>query len=68
MPQGMWDIPRPRIEPMSSAMAGGFLTTKLPRKFLIHELTSLTVCIPERTGLFVLLHEKDISMLVYREK
>ena len=68
MPQGMWDIPRPGIESMSSAMAGGFLTTKLPGKFLIHELTSLTLCIPERTGLFVLLHEKDICMLVYREK
>ena len=53
---------------MSSAMAGGFLTTELPGKFLIHELTSLTLCIPERTGLFVLLHEKDICVLVYRHK
>ena len=49
MPQGMWDIPRPGIKPMSSAMAGGFL---------IHELTSMTLCIPERTGFSVLSMKK----------
>ena len=27
---GMWDLPRPRIEPMSPALAGGFLSTVPP--------------------------------------
>ena len=28
----MWDLPEPGIEPVSSALAGGFLTTGLPGK------------------------------------
>ena len=28
----MWDLPRPGIEPMSPALAGGFLTTGPPGK------------------------------------
>ena len=28
----MWDLPRPRIEPMSPALAGGFLYTASPGK------------------------------------
>ena len=28
----MWDLPRPEIEPMSSALAGGFFTTEPPEK------------------------------------
>ena len=31
---GMWDLPRPGTEPMSSALAGGFLTTVPPGKSL----------------------------------
>ena len=27
---GMWDLPRPRLEPVSPALAGGFLTTAPP--------------------------------------
>ena len=30
--RGMWDLPRPGIEPMSLALAGGFLTTAPPGK------------------------------------
>ena len=30
--RGMWDLPRPGIEPMCPALAGGFLTTVPPRK------------------------------------
>ena len=30
--RGMWDLPRPGLEPMSLALAGGFLTTELPGK------------------------------------
>jgi len=28
----MWDLPRPEIEPVSTTLAGGFLTTGPPRK------------------------------------
>ena len=31
LPCGSWDLPRPGIEPMSPALAGGFLTLGLPR-------------------------------------
>ena len=39
---GMWDLPRPGLEPMSPALAGGFLTTAPPGKpsffFTLHIL------------------------------
>ena len=30
--RGMWDLPRPRLEPVSPALAGGFSTTAPPGK------------------------------------
>ena len=30
--RGMWDLPRPGLEPVSPALAGGFLTTVPPGK------------------------------------
>ena len=30
--RGMWDLPRPGLEPVSRALAGGFLTTAPPGK------------------------------------
>ena len=30
--RGMWDLPRPELEPLSPALAGGFLTTAPPGK------------------------------------
>ena len=30
----MWDLPGPGLEPVSPALAGGFLTTAPPGKFL----------------------------------
>ena len=30
--RGMWDLPRPGLEPMSPALAGGFSTTAPPGK------------------------------------
>ena len=33
---GMWDLPGPGLEPMSPALAGGFLTTAPPGKSLKH--------------------------------
>ena len=35
LPCGMWDLPRPGIEPVSPALAGGFLTTGPQLAFLI---------------------------------
>ena len=37
---GMWDLPRPGREPMSSALAGGFLTPGPPGKSSSHSLSS----------------------------
>ena len=34
--RGMWDPPRPGLEPMSPALAGGFLTTVPPGKPPFH--------------------------------
>ena len=48
--RGMWDLPRPGLEPMSPALAGGFLTTVPPGKpsrvFLISVIVLfITVCL-----------------------
>ena len=32
----MWDLPRPGLEPVSPALAGGFLTTAPPGKSFLH--------------------------------
>ena len=32
LPRGLWSLPRPEMEPMSPALAGGFLTTRPPVK------------------------------------
>ena len=32
LPRGMWDLPRPGIESVSPALAGGFFTTELTGK------------------------------------
>ena len=36
--RGMWDLPRPGLEPMSPALAGRFSTTAPPGKLLTFEL------------------------------
>ena len=40
----MWDLPGPGLEPMSPALAGGFLTTAPPGKpeFLILDVIKYT--------------------------
>ena len=44
LPRGMWDLPRPGLEPVSPALAGGFLTAAPPgkpaTKFLSDSLSS----------------------------
>ena len=37
---GMWDLPRPGLEPVSPALAGGFLTAAPPGKSLSASLVS----------------------------
>ena len=50
LPCGMWDLPRPGLEPVSPALAGGFSTTAPPGKplhcFLF--VLKLNTCIPFR--------------------
>ena len=36
--RGMWDLPRPRIEPVSPALASGFLTTAPPGKYQLFKI------------------------------
>ena len=44
---GMWDLPRPGLEPMSPALAGGFLTTAPPGKPYVSLLEELPNCFPQ---------------------
>ena len=51
---GMWDLPRPGLEPVSPALAGGFLTTAPPGKPYLFIFNSLELmynimcrCIPQ---------------------
>ena len=37
---GMWDLPRPGIEPMSPALVGRFLTTGPPGKVPVYFVSS----------------------------
>jgi len=40
----MWDLPRPGIEPVSSALAGGFFTTGPPGKSLSGHSEECHIC------------------------
>ena len=45
LPHSMWNLPRPGIEPVSPALAGGFLTTGPPVKSLtLVFFLSLPIC------------------------
>ena len=44
LPHRVWGLPRPGIEPMSSALAGGFFTTKPPGKPRCYVLKYLSTC------------------------
>ena len=41
LPLIIWDLPRPGIEPMSPALAGGFLSTAPPGKSVIDILIGI---------------------------
>ena len=49
MLSGLWDLPGPVIEPVSPALAGGFLTTVTPGKSTIYDLniSSSITCMSE---------------------
>ena len=58
----MWDLPGPGLEPLSPALAGGFLTTTPPRRPYIYFLSSLGDC-SVCSGLETTdLHEQRISI------
>ena len=45
---GMWDLPGPGLEPVSPALAGGFLITAPPGKgSALAVFSQLSVCLPE---------------------
>ena len=41
----MWDLPRPGLEPVSPALAGGFLTTAPPAKSLLRGFIAILACL-----------------------
>ena len=53
---GMWDLPRPGLEPVSPALAGRFSTTVPPRKPSLYFLKDVAVTIT--------LHREYFSMLI----
>ena len=44
------DLPNPRIEPISSALAGGFFTAKPPRKFKLNFTVSIQITLVAVVG------------------
>ena len=44
------DLPNPRIEPISSALAGGFFTAKPPRKFKLNFTVSIKITLVAVVG------------------
>ena len=54
----MWDLPGPRIEPMSPASAGGFFTTEPPGKPLDHILLyTFSLCCAQSLSRVQLFHD-----------
>ena len=44
LPRGLWNLPRPGIQPVSPALAGRFLITGPPRKCLIFFHLDFSAC------------------------
>ena len=67
----MWDLPGPELEPVSPALAGGFLTTapagKPPNTFFIRFSPSYFILFEVMVnGIFFLISLSDSLLLVYR--
>ena len=61
---GMWDLPGPGLEPVSPALAGGFLTTMPPGKSLhIFKVSHFTTSQGHRKALCLLKHLTLCPML-----
>ena len=65
MLRGMWDLPGPGLEPLSPALAGGFLTTAPPGRPLVHGfLTTVPPGKPKRIFL-VLRNTEVVRTMIY---
>ena len=49
----MWDLPGPGLEPVSPALAGGFLTTAPPGKSLLSFLLLVSTLVPDIGSSFI---------------
>ena len=50
LPRGTWDLPRPGMQPVSPALAGGFLTTGTPGKSCLWSLLFKNLAYESRKG------------------
>ena len=57
---GMWDLPSPGLEPMSPALAGGFLTTVPPGKAQIYHFEVYS-SVPLSTFILLCNHHHHLS-------
>ena len=64
--RGMWDLPRPGLEPVSPALAGGFSTTAPPGKPLSKYFYSISLdLVGLWTGFSKMLYGKDLAQRLY---
>ena len=61
--RGMWDPPRPGLEPVSSALAGGFSTTAPPRKPSLKLLKGSYVASNLNTYICVHIHTCNLNKI-----
>ena len=53
MLRGMWDLPRPGLEPVSPALAGRFSTTVPPGKPDFNSFKCVKVCVMAQNKIFL---------------
>ena len=63
---GMWDLPGPGLEPVSPALAGGFLTTVPPGKSLL-SVSQMNLSLLEFCNLSYKMDNCNASMYIYMD-